>query len=482
MLQQLFPFLFIFSLIKCQTLESLDVSCKQDCKNIHIVKNGSLFWREQTLVDDQKEFLQLTFDNLNPKQSMNLKLELTEQVFNNQSLYEIHPSQINNLTTQKINIIFKCHNDIELQFKLKVEIINSTNQTLIIPFKKQCNEQYFDPTKYSVYLKDLNNENISIGWDNSKPQILQNISAVFEFIPPENQTIYIQNVELNIDNNNTKSAKDLIKKNCLDAPLAYVSNSKKLIIKPEITCNNISNEKILFHLKIDSFKLKEPFFIYFFKQCDKKDKDLENNQEFPIFIGTKKNTNELFRAGVSQIDYNYTTKSISENTNAFQMFIYFKTKDKQTIQERLFPNGQKIDIDIVTRVRDEEILKIKHQKKLQMNNVDDRKQILLYFECQQQGNSTVYVDIIFNYQKDSHKQASFSFNKFCAKTIQKQEKTLFGEVVYYIICIVAMLFGVQTIRLFTNLIKQDANVPEVTIDTSYKRGYSNIEEEKQIEL
>ncbi|CAD8200844.1 unnamed protein product [Paramecium octaurelia] len=477
------PFLFLLSLAKCQSLlENIDVACKQDCKNIHVVKNGSVYWKEETLVDEQKEFLQLEFQNLKPKQPINLKLELTESVSKNESLFEFHPSQINNLTTQKINIIFKCHLDVELQFKLKVEIINSTNQTLIIPFKKQCNETYFDASKYSVFLRDLNNENISIQWDNSKPQLLSNISTVFEFIPPINQTIYIQDVQLNIDNKNTNSAKDLIKKYYLDPPLAYVSNSKKLVIQPEITCNNISNEKILFHLKINSLKLEESFLIYFYKQCDKQDKDLENNQEFPIYIGTKKNTNELFRAGISQTDYNYTTKSISESTNAFQMFIYFKTKDTETIQQRLFPNGQKIDIDIITRVKDEEILKIKHQKKLQMNNVNDRKQILLYFDCQQQGNSTVYVDIIFNYLDDSHKQASFSFNKFCAKIIQKQEKTLFGEIIYYFICIIAMLFGVQTIRLFTNLIKQDANVPEVTIDTSYKRGYSNIEEEKQIEL
>lgn len=67
---------------------------------------------------------------------MNLKLELTEQVYNNESFFEYHPNKIDNLTKEKINIIFKCHKEIDLKFQLKVELINSTNQTLIIPFKK----------------------------------------------------------------------------------------------------------------------------------------------------------------------------------------------------------------------------------------------------------------------------------------------------------------------------------------------------------
>ncbi len=47
-----------------------------------------------------------------------------------------------------------------------------------------------------------------------------------------------------------------------------------------------------------------------------------------------------------------------------------------------------------------------------------------------------------------------------------------------------MLFGVQTIRLFTSikeykldLIKQEATVPPVSIDTTYKKGYHIQEEE-----
>ncbi|CAD8096073.1 unnamed protein product [Paramecium sonneborni] len=482
MLKSLFSLFFTFLLVKSQTFENLIVLCKSDCKNIHAVVDGTVHWKKEILVDEQKEFLQLEFHNKNQKQPMNLKFVLDESNKNNTSLYEIHPQEISNLTTAQIFIIFKCHEDIVLQFQLKLELLGTSNQSLIIPFTKQCNQTYFDTDKYKVYLKDLNNENISLLWNNRSPQTLQNNTAIFEFIPPENQTIYIQKVDLEIDQNNTQSAKDLIKKNYTDPPLSYVSNSKKLNIQPKIICKDVSDELILFNLTILSLKFEKPFVIQFYKQCDKKDQDLENNQEFPMFIGTKKNSNELFRAGIPQTDYNYTTKSISENSNAFQMFIYFKAEQSATLQDRFFSQNQKINIVIVTNVKDNDILKIKHQKNLIMNRADDKKQILLYFECLQQGNSTVYVDITFSYLKDSHKTASFSFNKYCAKTIQKQEKTLFGEIVYYIICIVAMLFGVQTIRLFTNLIKQDSNAPEVTIDTSYKRGYSSIEEEKQIEL
>jgi hypothetical protein len=111
--------------------------------------------------------------------------------------------------------------------------------------------------------------------------------------------------------------------------------------------------------------------------------------------------------------------------------------------------------------------------------------ILLIFKCKAHGLSWVTMQLDFVYGKNTTQTISIEFMKECAEAMEEEQETSFlGDLFYYLLCFMAIFFGLYIIKLFKSthscvdidLLQKESNEEPYTIDTTYKRKYDQMQE------
>jgi hypothetical protein len=105
------------------------------------------------------------------------------------------------------------------------------------------------------------------------------------------------------------------------------------------------------------------------------------------------------------------------------------------------------------------------------------QQILLVFRCKKPGSAKVEMELTFHILEQT-RTVNLAFRKMCGEvsSLASSEPTFLGNLFYYLVCFLGILFGFYVIKWFKHLMEKEQQQSDTSIDTSYKRKYDKLSE------
>ncbi|KAM3143102.1 hypothetical protein pb186bvf_004688 [Paramecium bursaria] len=418
-----------------------------------------------------------------------LKYNLQEQAFNLIDQGKLVGNQNNMITIDQLNqyLVFDASlNDEEQQLDLVIdfELLNKTGiamepeKQIKLQLKKNTTKFNisFDCLSEGEYLIDFNATIKEEKFPFKFKKICKNINYTDFLNLTKSETIKNDIIQQNISVNLIKNASLILKTKKQDQcpeikeQELWMEYGQKQNISINYNCTLCNNRtgnfsfKDEYELEFSSYQEKP------FKQKFKIDCEPISIRTFDVIIGTRRGTSDIYTADKVRPEFSFDvyenqSKAIQPYEGAFQTYIQVNEN-----------NTKKLNFTSLELKYEQNNLVIDYHIQ---NKTSYPDKIIFMFHCKQKSQNFVSISYHFTFGEDvKEKKIDFQIIKLCDDPPHLRPHSYFNDMLYYIICIIAIIFGIYVIKLFKikGLMMAEANEQNLTIDTSYKKKYQEMPE------